>query len=122
MLVIRFQKLGKKNQKVFRLVLQEKSWKLQGKAIKVLGRYNPYTKESVFDKESILFYLKNGAQISDSAFNILVKKGVLPGPKRRIHISGKSITIDQPKESQQEESQMNQSIKDQSAEKQETTA
>lgn len=108
MLVIRFQKIGKKNQKVFRLVLQDKKWKLQGKAIRILGWYNPYTKEGEFDKESILFYLQNGAQVSDSAFNILVKKGILVGPKRKINIPVKSTVENQ---------SANQSVENQSNEK-----
>jgi small subunit ribosomal protein S16 len=86
MLVIRFQKIGKKNQKIMRLVLQEKRSKLQGKVIKVLGWYNPHTKKGEFKKEDILFYIKNGAQVSDTAFNILVKFGILPGPKRKVSI------------------------------------
>lgn len=95
MLVIRFQKVGKRGQKIFRLVLQEKHWKLQGKAIKILGWYNPYTKEGNLQKDLILFYLKNGAQISDTAFNILVTKGILPGPKRKITIKPKKQLIEE---------------------------
>ncbi len=92
MLIIRFRKVGKKNQKIMHLVLQDKKWKLQGKVIKYLGWYNPYSKEGNFDKEKILFYLKNGAKISDTAYNILVKKGILTGPKRKISIKRKKAS------------------------------
>lgn len=74
MLVIRFQKIGKKNQKIMRLVLQENKWKLRGKAIKILGWWNPYLKEGNFDCQTIKFYLQNGARISETAKNILKKK------------------------------------------------
>jgi ribosomal protein S16 len=74
MLIIRFQKIGKKNQKILRLVLQEKRWKLQGKVIKVLGWWNPYLKQGDFKKDLIEFYLKNGAKISETAKNILKKQ------------------------------------------------
>ena len=74
MLIIRFQKIGKKNQKILRLVLQEKRWKLQGKVIKVLGWWNPYLKQGNFKKDLIEFYLKNGAKISETAKNILKKQ------------------------------------------------
>lgn len=77
MLVIRFQKIGKKNQKVMRLVLQDKRWKLQGKVIEILGFWNPYLKQGNFDKEKIEFYLKNGAQISDTAKSILKKQKII---------------------------------------------
>jgi small subunit ribosomal protein S16 len=77
MLVIRFRKIGKKNQKIFQLVLQEKRSRLQGKAIKILGWWNPYLKQGNFDNEKIKFYLQNGAQISDTAKSILKKAKVL---------------------------------------------
>jgi ribosomal protein S16 len=71
MLVIRFQKIGKKNQKILRLVLQDKKWKLQGKVIKILGWWNPYLKKGNFDCDLIKFYLVKGAQISETAKNIV---------------------------------------------------
>lgn len=77
MLVIRFQKIGKKNQKIMRLVLQEKRSKLQGKVIKVLGWWNPYLKQGNFDAEKIKFYLENGAQISETAKSILKKQKII---------------------------------------------
>ncbi|MER3407103.1 MAG: 30S ribosomal protein S16 [Patescibacteria group bacterium] len=77
MLVIRFQKVGKKNQKILRLVLQDKRWKLNGKVIKVLGWWNPYTKDGNFDKELINFYIQNGAQLSETAKSILKKQKIL---------------------------------------------
>ncbi|MDT7868360.1 MAG: 30S ribosomal protein S16 [Candidatus Pacebacteria bacterium] len=77
MLVIRFQKIGKKNQKIFRLVLQDKRWKLNGKVIQVLGWWNPYLKKGEFKKDLIEFYLKNGAKLSETAKSILKKASVL---------------------------------------------
>jgi ribosomal protein S16 len=74
MLVIRFQKIGKKNQKILRLVLQDKRWKLQGKVVKVLGWWNPYLKQGNFDCDLIKFYLENGAQISETAKSIVKKR------------------------------------------------
>lgn len=77
MLVIRFQKRGKKNQKILRLVLQDKRWKLQGKVIKVLGWWDPYLKRGEFDKNLINFYLKNGAQLSETARSLLKRNKIL---------------------------------------------
>ncbi len=77
MLVIRFQKVGKKNQKILRLVLQDKRWKLNGKVIQVLGWWNPYLKKGEFKKDLIEFYIKNGAQLSETAKSILKKAYVL---------------------------------------------
>ena len=77
MLVIRFQKIGKKNQKIFRLVLQDKRWKPQGKVIKVLGWWNPYLKQGDFKNDLIKFYLQKGAQLSSTAKSILRKNKIL---------------------------------------------
>jgi len=87
MLVIRFQPAGKKHQKVFRIVLQEKKSKLQGKYITKLGWWDPRKKVGEFDKENIEFYIKNGAQVSDSVWNLLIKKGIIKGKKRVVSIS-----------------------------------
>lgn len=73
MLVIRFQKIGKKQQKIMRLVLQEKRSKLNGKVIKILGWWDPFLKKGNFDSDLIKFYLDNGSQISSTAKNILKK-------------------------------------------------
>ncbi len=90
MLVIRFQPVGKKHQKIFRIVLQEKRSKLHGKYIAKLGWWDPRKKVGEFDKESIEFYLKNGAQVSDSVWNLLIKKGIIKGKKRPIPIKNKN--------------------------------
>jgi len=89
MLVIRFQPRGKKHQKVFWIVLQEKKSKLGGKIIKKLGWWDPRLKKGDFDKEMINFYIKNGAQISDSVWNLLIKKSIIKGKKRKISVSSK---------------------------------
>jgi ribosomal protein S16 len=77
MLVIRFQKIGKRNQKILRLVLQEKRSKLKGKVIRVLGWWNPYLKKGEFNGDLIRFYLQNGAQISETAQSILKKQKII---------------------------------------------
>lgn len=77
MLAIRFQKIGKKKQKIMRLVLQEKRSKLNGRVIKVLGWWDPFLKKGNFDKDLIVFYLNNGSQISETAQSILKKNKIL---------------------------------------------
>lgn len=89
MLVIRFQPVGKKHQKIFRIVLQERRNKLQGKIIAKLGWWDPRKKLGEFDKERIDFYIKNGAQVSDSVWNLLINKNIIQGKKRKIFIKPK---------------------------------
>ncbi|MFH7882612.1 MAG: 30S ribosomal protein S16 [Candidatus Aenigmatarchaeota archaeon] len=90
MLVIRFQPVGKKHQKIFRIVLQEKRSKLSGKIIAKLGWWDPRKKEGEFDKERINFYITNGADVSDSVWNLLIKKRIIKGKKRPISVKTKS--------------------------------
>ena len=90
MLVIRFQPVGKKHQKIFRIVLQEKRSKLSGKIIAKLGWWDPRKKEGEIDKERINFYITNGADVSDSVWNLLIKKRIIKGKKRPISVKTKS--------------------------------
>jgi len=89
MLVIRFSRVGKKNRAQFRIVAQEHTTAPSGKHIEILGSYDPHFKKGVFKKERIEHWVKNGAQISDSVYNVLVKQGVIKGKKRFVKITAK---------------------------------
>ncbi|GIW65850.1 MAG: hypothetical protein KatS3mg094_369 [Candidatus Parcubacteria bacterium] len=89
MLVIRFQPVGKKHQKIFRIVLQDKKSKLSGKIIEKLGWWDPRLKKGDFKADLIKFYISNGAQVSDSVWNLLIKKAIIKGKKRPISIKNK---------------------------------
>lgn len=81
MLVIRLQRIGKKKQASFRVVLQERSWKTHGKIKELLGFYNPHSKEKKFQTERVQYWLQKGAQSSPTAHNLLVDAGIVEGPK-----------------------------------------
>mgnify|MGYP001774462634 CR=1 FL=1 len=89
MLVIRFQPVGKKHQKIFRIVLQDKKSKLSGKIIEKLGWWDPRLKRGDIKSDLINFYINNGAQVSDSVWNLLIKKNIIKGKKRQISIKNK---------------------------------
>ena len=89
MLVIRFSRVGKKNRAQFRIVAQERTAAPSGKHIEILGSYDPHFKKGVFKKERIKHWIKNGAQVSDSVYNILIKQGIIKGKKRLIKITAK---------------------------------
>lgn len=89
MLIIRLQRVGKKNQPFFRVVLTEKTAPPRGKYIEKLGYLDPRTKKSGLNAERTQYWLSKGAQPSDSAWNLLVKKGVVKAPKRKIKIKQK---------------------------------
>ncbi len=89
MLRIRLMRFGKKNAPSFRLVVVPSQSKPKGKYIEKLGHYNPITKEQLFNKERILYWLSQGAKPSDSAYNLLIKAGIIKGPKAKISIRSK---------------------------------
>jgi small subunit ribosomal protein S16 len=81
MLKIRLQRIGKKNQPSFRLVLVEHTFRPQGKYIEDLGSYNPKSKQKQFNKERILHWISKGAQISPTVHNFLVDEKIIDKPK-----------------------------------------
>ena len=81
MLVIRLQRVGKRNQASFRVVLQERSWTPKGKAKELLGFYNPVTKNKTFQKERIDYWISKGASPSPTIHNMLVDEGILKEAK-----------------------------------------
>ncbi|OHA02293.1 MAG: 30S ribosomal protein S16 [Candidatus Sungbacteria bacterium RIFCSPHIGHO2_02_FULL_52_23] len=84
MLMIRFQRVGRKNDPAFRLMLTEKHSKPKSGGIELLGSYHPKTKETVLKNDRILYWMSKGAQASPTAQNLLIAKGVIQGKK--IHV------------------------------------
>jgi ribosomal protein S16 len=76
MLAIRLHRAGRRNSSFFRIVLTEKSKPAKSGFKKVLGWYNPHTKESSFKKEEILSHVQNGAQVSNSLAKILTENKI----------------------------------------------
>lgn len=81
MLVIRLQRVGKKNQPSFRIVLAEKTAPVKGKFIEILGNYNPRLKTKAFEADRILYWLSKGAQASPTVHNLLVSEKIVDKPK-----------------------------------------
>ncbi len=81
MLVIRLQRVGKKNRASFRIVLQDKKWQPQGKALELLGHYDPHSKDRKVQEERIKYWISKGAQVSPTLNNMFVDMKVIDGPK-----------------------------------------
>jgi small subunit ribosomal protein S16 len=82
MLAIKLQRIGKKHQPSYRLVVSEKRTKLSGgKVTEDLGSYNPFTKAVTVKKERISYWVSVGAKPTVTAHNLLVKEGILKTPK-----------------------------------------
>lgn len=78
MLVIRLQRVGKKNQPFFRLVAADKAKHVQSKAKIILGFFNPQTKEINFKPDQITQLLNQGAQMSNRVMRLLKGKIIHP--------------------------------------------
>jgi len=81
MLIIRLQRVGKKNQPSYRIVLAERTAPVKGKFIEILGNYNPRLKTKAFEKDRILYWLSKGAKASPTVHNLLVVEQIVVGPK-----------------------------------------
>ena len=81
MLKIRLTRIGKKNKPMYRLAIAENTKDPYGRALEILGSYNPYSKELECKKERIEHWLKMGAQMSPTVNNLLVEKEIIKGDK-----------------------------------------
>ena len=79
--MIRLSRVGKKKQPTYRIIIQDKSKDPWGKALEILGNYNPHTKEIVLNKERLEHWRKVGAQTSASINNLLIRKEIIHGKK-----------------------------------------
>jgi small subunit ribosomal protein S16 len=86
MLVIRLSRTGKVHEPHYRIVVQEKRSKLNGKSVDIIGHYHPAqtSKLLVVNKEKAEAWLKKGAQLSDTVTNLFVKQGIL-AEERKVH-------------------------------------
>ena len=92
MLMIRFQRIGRKNDAAFRMaVLPKTSGPKAGKYVDLVGTYNPKTKAMTVDGDKIKGWMSKGAQVSPSLMNLLVKNGVVEGTKTSKVVSKKNL-------------------------------
>lgn len=81
MLMLKFQRVGRKNDPAFRVVVTEKRSKPKSGEKEILGSYHPKTKETILENERILYWLSKGAKPTPRVYNLLISKGVIKGKK-----------------------------------------
>jgi len=83
MLKIRLQRVGRKNDPSFRVVVTEHTTaaKKPGSFQEVLGSYDPRKDTNELKVERIKFWMERGAQASGTVHNLLIKAGVITGKK-----------------------------------------
>lgn len=99
MLMIRFQRIGRKNDPAFRMaVLEKTAGPKAGKYVELVGSYNPKTKAMTVDGDAIKGWIAKGAQVSPSLKNLLIDKGILEGKKENVLPKKTRIVSEQPAE------------------------
>ncbi len=86
MLKIRLQRIGRKNDPAFRVVLTDsKNSTKSGRFLEILGTYNPKVLDKKlrlsFVDDRIKYWLTQGAKLSDTMHNFLVNEKLIEGKK-----------------------------------------
>lgn len=97
MLKIRLQRVGRKNDPSFRVVVTDsKNGPQSGKFLEVLGSYNARFGKPQLNADRIKHWLAMGAGISDTVHNMLVKFKVVSG--KTVNVLGqKPVKPEEPK-------------------------
>jgi small subunit ribosomal protein S16 len=100
MLKIRLQRVGRKHEPTFRLVLTDsKNSTKSGKLLEVLGNYDSRRGEkAVFDGEKIKYWMSKGAQPTGTVHNLLISKKIIEGKKINVLPLKKPIVKEKPVE------------------------
>ncbi len=97
MLKMRLQRVGRKNDASFRLIVTDsRRGPKSGKHIDLLGSYNPKLNHVQFDGERVKEWIKKGVQVSDTVHNLLISKKIIEGKKRNV-LPRKTPIIDEAK-------------------------
>ena len=81
MLTIRLQRVGRKNQPIFRIVLAEKHRAAQKKTVEALGLYNPRNKEFTVKEERVKYWLEKHVPLSPTVHNLFVTHKLISDKK-----------------------------------------
>jgi small subunit ribosomal protein S16 len=84
MVKIRLRRMGRRNRPAYRVVVTESRSPRDGKAIAIIGHYNPLTDPATIsiDEEKALKWLRHGAQPTDTVRSLLTKVGIMDKVKQ----------------------------------------
>lgn len=83
MLTIKLSQVGKKNKKMFRLIVNEKGRDPYGQALEILGSYNPHSKKLEAKADRIKHWIEKGAQMTSTINNLLIVNKIITGKKTK---------------------------------------
>ena len=85
MLKIRLQRVGRKNDPSFRVVCTDsKKGPKSGNSVETLGSYDPKRDYIAVKGDRVEHWILQGAQISDTVNNLLVKEGTIKAKKKHV--------------------------------------
>lgn len=80
MLIIRLQRVGRANDPSFRIIVTDsKNSAKTGKFLEIVGNYDARQGKPSFKAERIQQWIKDGAQVSETVHNLLVKNKIIAG-------------------------------------------
>ena len=84
MLKIRLQRIGKKGQAYFRVIVTEHTQKPKGRFLEDLGAYDPHKNTINAKKERVEYWMSKGAQLLPTVNNLLVGREIIKGKKVQV--------------------------------------
>lgn len=85
MLKIRLQRIGRRNNPSYRIVVIESAVAAKkGIPVELLGTYDTIRKKTALKEDRIRHWIAKGAQVSDTMNNILITNGVIQGVKKNV--------------------------------------
>jgi small subunit ribosomal protein S16 len=97
MLMMRLQRVGRKNNPSYRVVVVDKRTSTKSnKIVDLIGNYNPKLGQINLDGDKAKKWLADGVQASDTVHNMLVSKKIIDAKKRNA-LPKKSPIIDEAK-------------------------
>jgi len=103
MLKIRLQRVGRRHEPVFRVVvIDSHKGPKAGNAVEVLGIYDPRFNKSEIKKERVTHWMSHGAQVSPTVHNLFVENKIIEGKK--VNVLPKKTALVQDAEEGAEES------------------
>lgn len=97
MLKMRLQRIGRKNDPSYRVVVTDsRNAAKRGRNVDLIGSYNAKMNAITIDGEKAKDWIAKGVQPSDTVYNLLITKKIIEGKKRNA-LSRKSPIIDEAK-------------------------
>lgn len=97
MLKMRLQRIGRKNNPTYRVIVTDsRNAAKRGRNVDLIGSYEPKAGKFEIDAEKAKKWISQGVQPSDTIYNFLVAKNIIEGKKKNV-LPRKSPIIDEAK-------------------------